>query len=1405
VQIYIFFLNARKKVLHNLVKMNYLCGLNFKILGCYIYKNKKYNRAEILAMKGEIMANVRLSNDYDTEVSFADSVVEIGKEEARAYQKIMDNFMPNVGVISQEEYEALENMMGDTKYQIIGERGAEELDIAEEVTFRLDNLQIAREMEQSLNPNWNAKRDENALKIKMATGWERGADGKWRYEVELNLKLDVNSSQNILSQLFDIQDKKGKTLRVSDIVSENLSNLYPDFKDIKIELSRGQQGSFAYYADFGFYGGKKINLARLTGVGGNSSQYTTILHEIQHAIQDIEGFGSGGSAQIIYDLSQIDNKALVQEIALKSKNKRTFEINLINSDLSQFDKGKIDYIIQNSSSFDEVKKYFSVLNEIDFSKSPVENYNLISGEAEARNAEKRALMTAEERRNTLLSETEDVAREDQIFLYDNTTSASQTYPIKHSNGSILGLVHNGKVYINPKRENLETRMHEYGGHLFFAYIKENNRRLFDLLDSKFDEIPQDIKDSVEENYPELEIGSPAYRDEVMSTYMGKINREGVKEAIKKKGLLGEIARYMNKIYNRLMRSIGMKDYLDIDNFMNLKLDEALVYIGDGILKGKIRLDVTSDDLASIMSANPKFQKDRNYFAELLKGFESLYDKAKSWMSKKTKDRKDEGNKVLGISKIGFYARGYGVGVTVDAVYGKMLNVDSSNNDEIKSFVQMLASLGLPITPNQSILSLHYSNGVSNVFDEGTYSKAQGIQGLYTLNSDSNVFVLDTSEMENSTTEGYARGRIFVFTSDPTMNLQEFVNNETGLYIKGKGYRKIYKNGKPLLSTSEMRDKIDREALENLKEGDVLELEVPFDNSWNQEILRRLSSGEETMRFMENIVINMKVNGKVVAMFPATYDVLEKESKSLEKEFARFIRGQIYNDLINAIKDGTLETAPIRDLRQSLANGTMTQEEYNAAIDVEVENMRTGKVPILPFISEKIPNIRTKGRRSIHNLNESSMAVQKFINERTKIAPEEKWEMVFYDKETDTFLDRDGNESSVKPNSDTKHSAIYLVGKDYQGRVFMNDKTDTTKEDWLNLENNFDNLTFTYLDVQEPILDNRVKIDYSIAENEIDFQEPNKVESNDDVTTDPLEAIVTGEKETLIDNEGNEHKMIDDAKDANDMPMKEDGQTEETTPEPKTDEDVELFVRDIIPYYMDNYFTDESRIGENMEAYTLQERIIRAYQSLFDRKYGTGINFSNIANFTRDKFKNFLNTSVDFLKKGITFKEYLKELYTIKNNGTQMQEGQPPITPMIGERNDSFDPEIAPLELFIPITIASTADNNFSIVKMNNWNNYGIDKLMFNLSDGVYIRYDNDHFFKFPKTNNLDDIYKYFEQIYSKYNIGNIPGSVLYKDYMGSSNLPLTEDNYEAFVNSFELNNLVGKKAETDNSNITNCE
>lgn len=62
----------------------------------------------------------------------------------------------------------------DIRFSLAGERGAAAADKAEERTFRMDNLSVAKDME---------KNKKKAKAIKAATGWERGADGKWRYEM----------------------------------------------------------------------------------------------------------------------------------------------------------------------------------------------------------------------------------------------------------------------------------------------------------------------------------------------------------------------------------------------------------------------------------------------------------------------------------------------------------------------------------------------------------------------------------------------------------------------------------------------------------------------------------------------------------------------------------------------------------------------------------------------------------------------------------------------------------------------------------------------------------------------------------------------------------------------------------------------------------------------------------------------------------------------------------------------------------------------------------------------------------------------------------------------------------------------------------------------------------------------
>lgn len=67
-------------------------------------------------------------------------------------------------------------------------------------------------------------------------------------------------------------------------------------------------------------------------------------------------------------------------------------------------------------------------------------YNRVAGEVEARNVQERMGMSAEERRASLAAETEDVAREDQIFLMGDGVSNQQTLR-NVNNQSLFDAIH----------------------------------------------------------------------------------------------------------------------------------------------------------------------------------------------------------------------------------------------------------------------------------------------------------------------------------------------------------------------------------------------------------------------------------------------------------------------------------------------------------------------------------------------------------------------------------------------------------------------------------------------------------------------------------------------------------------------------------------------------------------------------------------------------------------------------------------------------------------------------------------------------------------------------------------------------------------------------------------------------
>lgn len=265
----------------------------------------------------------------------------------------------------------------DIRFSLAGERGAAAADKAEERTFRMDNLSVARKMEEE-------KKDAKA--IKMATGWERGADGMWRYEMpdaKIKDTMDVGGGHIVKRYEDDMLWNGGK---LSDVIdAPELFKAYPHLKDVRIETD-------AIMNDMPSNGEYNAKTNTITIHADELKYMNSILnHEIQHAIQSIEGFDRGGSPRLVRG----EIKKRLADVTKKIRQLRA--------------EGKED---EDKAIVEKNRGLYNAYQANDDYNS----YKSLAGEVEARNVQERMNMTPEERRKTLAESTEDVARKDQIFL-----------------------------------------------------------------------------------------------------------------------------------------------------------------------------------------------------------------------------------------------------------------------------------------------------------------------------------------------------------------------------------------------------------------------------------------------------------------------------------------------------------------------------------------------------------------------------------------------------------------------------------------------------------------------------------------------------------------------------------------------------------------------------------------------------------------------------------------------------------------------------------------------------------------------------------------------------------------------------------------------------------------------------
>ncbi len=248
-----------------------------------------------------------------------------------------------------------------------------------------------------------------ASEIRQATGFERGADGHWRWE--------WSNKDTKLKEGTPVQSYKGN---LSDIIDDPmLFANYPQMKDYQIStrIDQRQPG--------GTYFGRSVALRGkgdpIIEVHGRTKEelMSTLIHEVQHGIQELEGHHRG-SAPSSPDLVPYRPEALKYAGDVVGQIKQEKDAWVANK-LAEWKDTKPWLGVQHAEQMWNQKfpELTQPLREAaSFALDPAYGaYKMTAGEVEARNAQRRAIKSQEWLDANPLPQSEDFPRSRQSLLF----------------------------------------------------------------------------------------------------------------------------------------------------------------------------------------------------------------------------------------------------------------------------------------------------------------------------------------------------------------------------------------------------------------------------------------------------------------------------------------------------------------------------------------------------------------------------------------------------------------------------------------------------------------------------------------------------------------------------------------------------------------------------------------------------------------------------------------------------------------------------------------------------------------------------------------------------------------------------------------------------------------------------
>ena len=263
---------------------------------------------------------------------------------------------------------------------------------------------------------------EDAETVRQETGWFRGVDGKWRYEIDdsqasikgsgtvaevfAQANAQSNQAADRLRERANLADRprlNADYVSLGQILDHPaLFAAYPELAGIRVTVGSDMGQTLASIRETG--GGFEMVLS--SGLSRDEA-LSAMLHEVQHGIQTIEGFASGGNLESAPVLD-------AAEMA-KAVNKR-YEARLDALRAA----GKFD---ESATLDDERRAEVDRIFADEKAGIGSLGYRRLAGEVEARNTQARANLTPEQRRATPPSQTADVAESDVIVMFNGKEAA----------------------------------------------------------------------------------------------------------------------------------------------------------------------------------------------------------------------------------------------------------------------------------------------------------------------------------------------------------------------------------------------------------------------------------------------------------------------------------------------------------------------------------------------------------------------------------------------------------------------------------------------------------------------------------------------------------------------------------------------------------------------------------------------------------------------------------------------------------------------------------------------------------------------------------------------------------------------------------------------------------------------